>query len=1083
MADNNLNPGQRRYEHLVDNHGGLRDIEQEAASGWSTDYSQPTDHSAGINDKQDNPITDHNNIGGANDNFLANAENSALTDESPIRDLGASETQASYDVARFDQQPASGRQKVRMSGFKKKMIAAGVCLFATSGLFLGLFTAISGPLQLVQAAKLIQNFQLGVTAGQKAARSLSNSSSIARRALNGGDTIGGRVQNSRLGLLGNMQADKMTERMAKRGVEFNSNSFGGNGGMTINPSQALGITDLNSVDVDDLAEELGVPASKIDIDTDSNVIHLSSDLSYSEARRAISSLDDPAMTGVKSWLQTRSTLKRAGYTSWLHPFEKAKSAAYTKLTDFIEEQVGKIIDYDAAGQDASNRIKKGLGEDTDPDPDNHSHTSADEVIQETTEKMESSFKKKSRAILNQASKLIDGAQKFLSLKSVNIIQMVLGFICMMRSIQEEAGPYKQTNVVNVAEKGASQIMGYGSQVQSGEDIDLDSAKMAVKMTMGDDVEILDDAGQSKDPPEYVFSSFWDAAPICTTLGTSGCNSAREDNVPESLGTVSSALNFFGDPTLDGIINAALSSPIAAVGCWAFTLIDGLDVIGNAIGTVIGNAINSLLELTGLDAIFANFMGSIGSYFLGAPLDLATITPEQWGSVGMYGGKFTSNDQARSSGGKRLTSQAAIELNLENRRYLAWENSRKPIMARLFDPADYNSSINQIARSIHIDSSDQSLSTQLANVAKMFASAPTILATASNQILGGSAYAASTYDYGVSTYNWELSEMNEITNGAANSQYDLYTNTENALDMLQAEDDFEEENARKCAAGEPDCIDLSEGPTYKEENPNRWLYLPKHTYAKWCMASDIQNEDGDYAIEAVDNQDGESWNYVDDNGPNGLCASYQDADGMKSIRLYVMDYYNVVSGACYYGEEGDSDSDSACNEMSVNSAGGSSSSSGGGVTSGNEDAEVWQDRFANETHGTYGSYRVGYNGCTTVSAWFVGAHTTLTYAHGNGKDVVANLVAANPQLTMTSNSLGDNCKLPALFSTTSSAMNASGATYGHVGLVTAVDPDGTLHTLETGSRYASSPKYSFTDTHPPSDYSSNTQFVCLGDYLK
>ena len=185
MADNNLNPGQKHYEDTYSQYGRIRDAERQAAGGWSQDYSSPTDHSAGVNPS---PITDHNNINSPNDNFLNNAEQATAGDSpiTPSRDLslGQQERSASHQTSGFSnsQSPINDQQKARLSGFKKKAIIAGVTLFATGGLFLGIFTALSGPLQLVQAAKLIQDFQLGVTAGQKAARALSNTKSIAKNA-------------------------------------------------------------------------------------------------------------------------------------------------------------------------------------------------------------------------------------------------------------------------------------------------------------------------------------------------------------------------------------------------------------------------------------------------------------------------------------------------------------------------------------------------------------------------------------------------------------------------------------------------------------------------------------------------------------------------------------------------------------------------------------------------------------------------------------------------------------------------------------------------------------------------------------
>ena len=356
---------------------------------------------------------------------------------------------------------------------------------------------------------------------------------------------------------------------------------------------------------------------------------------------------------------------------------------------------------------------------------------------------------------------------------------------------------------------------------------------------------------------------------------------------------------------------------------------------------------------------------------------------------------------------------------------------------------------------------------------MFTSAPTILATASNQLLGGSAYAASTYDYGVPIYGWDSSEMDEITDSTNGNQYDLYTNTENALNILQQEDELAEQMAEQ---GNP--IDSEE---------EEWAYTPKHAYAKYCLSSDIQDEDSDYKINPVDNQDGNGWNYIDDSGDGSYCAAYNDDNSMKPIRLYVMDYYNVVSGMCYYGDSDDSEANSACNEMQVGTTG-----SSGGVALGSQDPNVYQQAFASymKANGSVEGLTVCYNGCTTVPAWFVSQYTTLSYGQGNGWQVASNLASKNGLELKTT--LDGDCKLPAVFSTSSPAMGSvskcsSGAApnglCGHTGLVVSMDDDGTIQTLESGSSQCNTENLSWIQTRTRSEWEGNTEFVCLGDYMK
>jgi surface antigen len=159
---------------------------------------------------------------------------------------------------------------------------------------------------------------------------------------------------------------------------------------------------------------------------------------------------------------------------------------------------------------------------------------------------------------------------------------------------------------------------------------------------------------------------------------------------------------------------------------------------------------------------------------------------------------------------------------------------------------------------------------------------------------------------------------------------------------------------------------------------------------------------------------------------------------------------------------------------------------GGGPSKNLDPATVQSEFA-ATGGSYGAYRVGSNGCTTIPAWFIGAKTNLTYGHGNGWQVAQKLVDANPSAGLA---VSDIPRAPAIFSTYqiwSSAMCGSGGApngkCGHTGLVLSVDEKGTVTILTTHSGLGGMSPYSNIETHSKSEYDGKVQFVYVGDNLK
>jgi len=87
----------------------------------------------------------------------------------------------------------------------------------------------------------------------------------------------------------------------------------------------------------------------------------------------------------------------------------------------------------------------------------------------------------------------------------------------------------------------------------------------------------------------------------------------------------------------------------------------------------------------------------------------------------------------------------------------------------------------------------------------------------------------------------------------------------------------------------------------------------------------------------------------------------------------------------------------------------------------------------------GSPTFHYN-CTTFSSWFVHVYTNSKYNMGNGIQVVANMIAANPNM-----GYGPDPRPYAIFSGNS----VSGNSAGHTGVVLAVYDDGTMLIAEAG----------------------------------
>lgn len=117
----------------------------------------------------------------------------------------------------------------------------------------------------------------------------------------------------------------------------------------------------------------------------------------------------------------------------------------------------------------------------------------------------------------------------------------------------------------------------------------------------------------------------------------------------------------------------------------------------------------------------------------------------------------------------------------------------------------------------------------------------------------------------------------------------------------------------------------------------------------------------------------------------------------------------------------------------------------------------------KTGGAYGGYTVSYNGCTTLTKWYVGVFTTFAYGGGNGGDVAAKLVSANPNRGL---SITHTPAAGAIFSSRDSAWGATqmcGTTKcGHTGLVVGVNGN-QVEIVETNSSLKGTSPYAKSRT--------------------
>ena len=1067
------NPGQEHYNDLVSHRQAIDDDNTPDYSDLNTDYSSGTDYSA--------PNSSRSNLA-AMEKSATDRQNQTTASVSSDDTTGQRERNASFETSGFDnaggKAAAIGKSAFRGTGLgrmKTKAIVSIIGVICGFAVVMAGFTTVSGPLQLVQAASVVMDFTTNIVSNQQNARSFNAMNFLTNKKLTG------LAAKSRMGILGEHQADVMEKRLKANGV-----SFGDDGGIKIDAKKSSVFGDDTKLTAENVAERLGLSdSSKVHVDGES--ISIDHNLKYSEARNALTAMDDVGKNGLASRLQTRSVMKREGYTSWLHPIQKAQNYGKNKVKGFIlklRDKINKNDDEKVADIDEKDKDKIEDGADDPDDLDEngnpkHKSTSESEIedgvkngldtVEEATKQYDFLGENGRRGIVERVAtnskNVADALENFSKKDPLQnpIFQTLVAILCTAFNAFNDIGAYKWVHIVAPAMRIANTVVGYGAQVKSGEDIDVDTAGLAVKTVMGDDVDIIDSEGNKTSDGKTEFNSFWDSPVVCAELQLNNCASDNENSVPAALKTASSSSRLTGHDDLDNVIGNAIDTKLGDgngfgrnvlqgaclfLPLFAFAMDTATDVahVVSLLAAPETGGLSALADMAvqvaisvGIGMVLATFLKLIRNWMLGTVLDVNGLLPTQWGSVTMFGGKFTSNNQALSMGGRKLTSAESMELRLDNRRYLAWRNSKKSVIARLADPSDYNSSLNQLARIVKINNSDQSFTTQFANTFKVFASAPTILATANNAVFGGNAYAASRYDYGVSDYAWSMSELDSVVNN------DPYANASSFINA------------------------------YKNDGDGHI-----HDYAKTCLGVTISDDD-EAKVSQIKNTDGKGWNYRDNDERAARCRDEAQNSEIKQLRLYVMDYFNTVTSACYNGEATDATSSEACDEMGAgkgNTTGGNSSdssSSSGSASGATGDGATLAAEFEKDTNNT-GDYDKAYGRqCVDLSLWYVAKHTTLKSSSCNGNCFVDAMKSANPQLTVIKSGVPT---APAVFSTDDHIMGRHSPSYGHTGVVVSVDSDGTIHTIETGNAAGKV----WYGTYKKDEY-QGARFASVKDYLK
>lgn len=626
--------------------------------------------------------------------------------------------------------PSARVAKFLGSKFTKKNSTVGGIVGATIGIGIFAFSIFSGPLQFVHLSQLLQKFHLQ--------RNEDFNDSRAARLLYHG-VVTGKIQNARLGIVGNYAADKWEKRLFKEtGMRPIYTSTGRYMGMDLVDqdkalSSLLDTNELNDRTSKRLQSILGEgaeirnagdtpgnvrPRDAVgnDIDPNSKILDLSS-LSFKDRRFVLKTLGKVTNThGIASGPGSRLLIKRGGVD--FHFMNKIKDR-YDKSRDqrltnkeIKKEEEKKRESYVLKGV---NGLKGMFSEKTKDDDGDGSPDSVEPGDEETSKTVSDALKDFKNS----------GA-----LKTAKGPAIVIGVSCGVKAYGDSLQEFRVDNTIKPAMRlGMGIGVSVGDQVKTNKDFDLQNLR--------NESEYLYDKGdKSTGRPA---SSWSNAESIRAEQGLPGgkkmspeANLANKGEKPELFKIVDS---------IPGL-GATCGAIDAATGVW------GVRHILGAVNSVTEGAINAALGTAGTST--DELLQDSFKLLSGKSID-PNSKGADFGNLANLGTFFGGTDLALSTGARSLSPAESVRLKEDQLQYEHFAQTQKSFGDRYLNIYDSSSFVASIGNKL--PSSFSALSSTLSNPLNMFSSIFTGFS-------GPRASAASQYDYGVPQFGFSLDEQED-----------------------------------------------------------------------------------------------------------------------------------------------------------------------------------------------------------------------------------------------------------------------------------------------------------------------------------
>lgn len=583
----------------------------------------------------------------------------------------------------------------------RKKITGGIAGLFVGGA-VGIFSIIQGPLGIIHAGQLLQQFHFS-----------SDEEFMDSRA---GKTIRwlrtrGSEQRRNFGVTGNALADRYEAKLRNAGMEPRYNTSGRIDAITFdenNPKARAALAEMQANGIE--PEDLGDGKYRVDLETGLG--------STRPRRRFLKSVVGGIGLNKVSSAVSKRVLTTRGGVDW-HPLKNAARDLDEGLSEYWkrvrEDRNQRRAQGDIDKSNFDGRETEGEDGETRADPEND-------------------------RLAGESNDLLDGSRADVRGKVRGALTGGVGFataatlICTVKQIGDAIPETKQATVILPLMRTGIEIVAMGNQVMTGQDVNLDELGATV-------TQFYDESAE----PDA--QSFFSAMSIQAELG----QEQTGVDMPGAAKPTTDKPAIFH--TIDNIISSipgggtVCDAVTSTVGGWLVDITDWATSGGPVRGVV------AAIQDLAVGAAAGSFVDDLVGWLVGEPIVL-DASGALLGNYANYGALLAANESAISHGGAALGQAQVTQLDQEREQRQLAQMQQKGWVDRYLNPYETqslvavafleNPGINTNGSAVHaLGSPFTALSSSFSSFSRLFV--PEI-------------NAANTYDYGFPEFGFSVEEM-------------------------------------------------------------------------------------------------------------------------------------------------------------------------------------------------------------------------------------------------------------------------------------------------------------------------------------